>query len=203
MAKMKKFSKENLLEVRNLKKYFPVREGILLRAKAQNKAVDDVSFTIAPGETLGLVGESGCGKSTLGKCVVRLYDATEGEIGFEGRDIAQLKPSKLKTTRQHMQMIFQDPVESLNSRHTVGEIIEEPLKVQGVGSAESRKTRVAELLEIVGLPERSATRYPLSFLEVSANASASPARSLSIQSSSCATSPCRLSTCPSKAKSSI
>lgn len=154
---------EALVDVRNLKKYFPVREGILLRAQAQNKAVDDVSFTIMPGETLGLVGESGCGKSTLGKCVVRLYDATEGEIYFEGRDIAKLKPRGLKGVRQHIQMIFQDPVESLNSRHTVGEIIEEPLKVQKIGTPATRKARVSELLEIVGLPARSATRYPFEF----------------------------------------
>lgn len=154
---------EALVDVRNLKKYFPVREGILLRAQAQNKAVDGVSFTIMPGETLGLVGESGCGKSTLGKCVVRLYDATEGEIFFEGQDIAQLKTRGLKHVRQHIQMIFQDPVESLNSRHTVGEIIEEPLKVQKIGTPATRKARVSELLEIVGLPARSATRYPFEF----------------------------------------
>lgn len=152
-----------LVDVRNLKKYFPVREGILLRATAQNKAVDDVSFTIRAGETLGLVGESGCGKSTLGKCVVRLYDATAGEIFFEGRDIAKLKTRGLKQTRQHIQMIFQDPVESLNSRHTVGEIIEEPLKVQNVGTPEERKARVTRLLETVGLPARSASRYPFEF----------------------------------------
>lgn len=154
---------ETLVDVRGLKKYFPVREGILLRATAQNKAVDDVSFTIRAGETLGLVGESGCGKSTLGKCVVRLYDATAGEIFFEGRDIAKLKTRGLKQTRQHIQMIFQDPVESLNSRHTVGEIIEEPLKVQNVGTPEERKARVTRLLETVGLPARSATRYPFEF----------------------------------------
>lgn len=156
-------SNGTLVDVRNLKKYFPVREGILLRAQAQNKAVDDVSFTIMPGETLGLVGESGCGKSTLGKCVVRLYDPTEGEIHFEGNDIAGLKPRGLKATRRHIQMIFQDPVESLNSRHTVGEIIEEPLKIHKIGTAEERKARVTELLETVGLPARSVTRYPFEF----------------------------------------
>ena len=163
MSKKIKMDKDVLLEVRGLKKYFPVREGLLLRAKAQNKAVDDVSFTIKNGETLGLVGESGCGKSTLGKCVVRLYDTTEGQIGFEGKEIAHLRASKLKETRRHIQMIFQDPVESLNSRHTVGEIIEEPLKVQKIGTDASRKKRVAELLEIVGLPARSASRYPFEF----------------------------------------
>ncbi len=152
-----------LVKVENLKMYFPVREGLLLRAKAQNKAVDDVSFEIKPGETLGLVGESGCGKSTLGKCVVRLYDATEGKIHFEGQDITHLKHGKLKEIRQHIQMIFQDPAESLNSRHTVGEIIEEPLKVQNIGTPEERQVRVSELLEIVGLPARSASRYPFEF----------------------------------------
>jgi oligopeptide/dipeptide ABC transporter ATP-binding protein len=163
MSEDNKSPESPLVDVRNLKKYFPVREGILLRAKAQNKAVDDVSFTIMPGETLGLVGESGCGKSTLGKCIVRLYDTTDGEILFEGKDIARLGARGLKKTRRHIQMIFQDPVESLNSRHTVGEIIEEPLKVQKVGTPETRKARVAELLEIVGLPSRSASRYPFEF----------------------------------------
>lgn len=152
-----------LLEVKNLTKHFPVRGGVLLRAKASNKAVDGVSFTISPGETLGLVGESGCGKSTLGKSIVRLYDPTDGEIWFEGKDIAGMSTRQLKPQRQDIQMIFQDPMESLNSRHTVGEIIEEPLKVQKLGNAENRRKRVGELLEIVGLPARSATRYPFEF----------------------------------------
>ncbi len=152
-----------LLEVKNLTKHFPVRGGVLLRAKASNRAVDGVSLTINPGETLGLVGESGCGKSTLGKCIVRLYDPTDGEIWFEGKDIARMNTRQLKPQRQDMQMIFQDPMESLNSRHTVGEIVEEPLRVQKLGNAEARRKRVGELLEIVGLPARSATRYPFEF----------------------------------------
>lgn len=163
MSKKVKMADDVLLDVRGLKKYFPVREGLLLRARAFNKAVDDVSFTVKNGETLGLVGESGCGKSTLGKCVVRLYDITEGAIGFEGKDISHLKFGKLKETRRDIQMIFQDPAESLNSRHTVGEILEEPLKVQRIGDDKSRKKRVDELLEIVGLPSRSASRYPFEF----------------------------------------
>lgn len=163
MSKKKHDMHGTLLEVKNLTKHFPVRGGVLLRAKASNKAVDGVSLTINPGETLGLVGESGCGKSTLGKCIVRLYDPTDGEIWFEGKDIARMNTRQLKPQRQDMQMIFQDPMESLNSRHTVGEIVEEPLKVQKLGNAESRRKRVGELLEIVGLPARSATRYPFEF----------------------------------------
>ncbi|MEX2489896.1 MAG: oligopeptide/dipeptide ABC transporter ATP-binding protein [Pseudomonadales bacterium] len=152
-----------LLQVRNLKMHFPVKEGVLLRANTFNKAVDGVSFDIMPGETLGLVGESGCGKSTLGRCITRLYEPTGGSIHFQGADITHIKGKALRPWRQHIQMIFQDPMESLNSRHTVGDIIEEPLIVQKVGDAAWRKTRVKELLDIVGLPARSATRFPFEF----------------------------------------
>jgi oligopeptide/dipeptide ABC transporter ATP-binding protein len=152
-----------LLEVRNLKMHFPVKEGILLRTGAYNKAVDDVSLTIQPGETLGLVGESGCGKSTLGRCIIRLYKPTAGEILFEGQDITRLGARHLLPVRQHIQMIFQDPMESLNSRHTVGDILEEPLIVQKKGSPSWRSARVKELLNIVGLPSRSVSRYPFEF----------------------------------------
>jgi oligopeptide/dipeptide ABC transporter ATP-binding protein len=152
-----------LLEVRDLKMHFPVREGILLRASRFNRAVDGVTVNIAPGETLGLVGESGCGKSTLGRCIARLYRPTAGEIRFEGRDIAQLPNRELLPIRQNIQMIFQDPMESLNARHTVGDIIEEPLIIHGKGDSPARKARVRELLDIVGLPARSVTRYPFEF----------------------------------------
>jgi oligopeptide/dipeptide ABC transporter ATP-binding protein len=153
----------NLLEVRDLKMHFPVREGIFMRASKFNKAVDGVSFSIAPGETLGLVGESGCGKSTLGRCITRLYKPSAGQILFQDKDISTLSPRALKPVRREIQMIFQDPMESLNSRHTVGEILEEPLVVQGIGDSASRRKRVAELLDLVGLPARSVTRYPFEF----------------------------------------
>ncbi len=156
-------SEQPILRVRDLRMHFPVREGILLRAAKFNKAVDGVSFDIMPGETLGLVGESGCGKSTLGRCISRLYKPTAGNIEFEGTDIARLDGKALKPYRRDIQMIFQDPMESLNSRHTVGDILEEPFIVQNIGDKAWRKKRVAELLEIVGLPARSATRYPFEF----------------------------------------
>jgi oligopeptide/dipeptide ABC transporter ATP-binding protein len=154
---------ESLLKVRDLKMHFPVKEGILLRASKFNKAVDGVSLDIAPGETLGLVGESGCGKSTLGRSIARLYNPTAGSIEFCGQDITHLGSNALKPHRQHIQMIFQDPMESLNSRHTVGDIIQEPLIVQKIGDRASRAKRVLELLNIVGLPARSVTRYPFEF----------------------------------------
>jgi len=152
-----------LLSVRDLKMHFPVKEGVLLRAQKFNRAVDGVSFDIQPGETLGLVGESGCGKSTLGRCISRLYVPTSGSIEFEGQDITNLKGKALMPFRQDIQMIFQDPMESLNSRHTVGDILAEPFVVQKIGDKQSRSKRVAELLDIVGLPARSASRYPFEF----------------------------------------
>ncbi|EED36332.1 oligopeptide transport ATP-binding protein AppF [Luminiphilus syltensis NOR5-1B] len=152
-----------LLEVNDLKMHFPVREGIFNRSRYFNRAVDGVSLHINPGETLGLVGESGCGKSTLGRCIVRLYQPTGGSISFDGSDITHLRPGALRPLRQNIQMIFQDPMESLNSRHTVGEILEEPLLVQGLGKGPERAARVRELLNIVGLPARSVSRYPFEF----------------------------------------
>lgn len=152
-----------ILRVKDLKMHFPVKEGILLRTHTYNKAVDGVSFDLMPGETLGLVGESGCGKSTLGRCITRLYKPTAGSIEFEGDDITHLGGRDLLRYRQDIQMIFQDPMESLNSRHTVGDILEEPFIVQNIGDRIWRKKRVAELLEIVGLPARSVTRFPFEF----------------------------------------
>jgi len=152
-----------ILEVRDLKMHFPVKEGVFMRTGKYNKAVDGVSFSISPGETLGLVGESGCGKSTLGRCIARLYQPTSGEILFRGQDISRLSRKQLMPFRRDIQMIFQDPMESLNSRHTVGDIIEEPLLVQGVGNRAERQRRVLELLDLVGLPARSASRYPFEF----------------------------------------
>ena len=152
-----------ILEVNNLKMHFPVKEGIFMRTGKFNKAVDGVNLQIMPGETLGLVGESGCGKSTLGRCITRLYNPTDGQILFEGHDITHIKGRELQPYRQDIQMIFQDPMESLNARHTVGDILQEPFIIHKIGDRASRKKKVAELLEIVGLPARSATRYPFEF----------------------------------------
>ncbi|MCL4106667.1 UNVERIFIED_CONTAM: hypothetical protein GTU68_009801 [Idotea baltica] len=152
-----------LLEVNDLQMHFPVKEGVFLRTNRFNRAVDGVSFSIGPGETLGLVGESGCGKSTLGRCVSRLYKPSGGTILFEGQDITHMRGSKLLPVRQHIQMIFQDPMESLNARHTVGEILEEPFIIHKLGDKAFRRQRVRELLDTVGLPARSASRYPFEF----------------------------------------
>lgn len=152
-----------LLKVRDLKMHFPVKEGIFMRTGKYNKAVDGVNFDIMPGETLGLVGESGCGKSTLGRCIARLYQPTAGSIEFNNTDIAKLGRKDMMPFRRDIQMIFQDPMESLNSRHTVGQILEEPFIVQKMGDRAFRQKRVAELLDLVGLPARSVTRYPFEF----------------------------------------
>lgn len=134
-----------------------------MRAKAQLKAVDDVTLSILPGETLGLVGESGCGKSTLGKCVCRLHDATEGSIHFDGNDLTRLHGKALKPYRRNIQMIFQDPAESLNSRHSIGNILEEPLLIHGIKQGRERRERVAKILDTVGLPKSSVDRFPFEF----------------------------------------
>jgi oligopeptide transport system ATP-binding protein len=152
-----------ILAVRDLKVHFPISGGLFHRQIGAVRAVDGVSFDIAPGETLGLVGESGCGKSTLGKAIVRLNDAKEGSIHFDGRDITRMGRGELRPLRREIQMIFQDPVESLNARHSVREIIEEPLVIHGLDSTASRRKRVDELLERVGLPASSADRYPFEF----------------------------------------
>lgn len=154
---------ENLLEVRGLKVHFPIKGGVLLRAKEANKAVDGVDLSIAPGETLGLVGESGCGKSTLGKAVVRLLSPTDGRIVFDGTDVTRLSRRAMKPIRRDVQMIFQDPAESLNSRHTVGSLIAEAFEIHRIGDAQWRRRRTGEMLEQVGLPAAAADRYPFEF----------------------------------------
>ncbi|MBW3110517.1 MULTISPECIES: ABC transporter ATP-binding protein [Bacillaceae] len=154
---------EPLLKVENLKKHFPITGGILGRPVSSVKAVDGVSFTVNKGETLGIVGESGCGKSTTGRMLMRLIDPSEGKVTFEDRELTSLSNSEMRKVRREMQMVFQDPFASLNPRHTVEKILEEPLKVHGMGSAKERKERVHELLNIVGLSSYHAKRYPHQF----------------------------------------
>ena len=153
----------SLLAVENLKIHFPVRGGVLRRAVATCKAVDGVSLTLEAGETLGLVGESGCGKTTLGKAIVRLLKPSAGSIRFDGQDISHASQHALRPQRRHLQMIFQDPAESLNPRHTVRDILEEPFLVQHLGSRDERRAWVAELLEKVGLKTEHADRFPFEF----------------------------------------
>jgi len=153
----------NLLTVSNLRMHFPVRGGVIPRQVGAVKAVDGVSLHIGPGETLGLVGESGCGKSTLGKAVVRLLKPTSGSIGFNGTDITRMSQRALRPLRRDFQMIFQDPVESLDPRMSVRSIIEEPLLIHRIGSRSDRVRMVNELLDRVGLPSSAAERYPFEF----------------------------------------
>jgi len=154
-----------ILDVKNLKMYFPVTSGLLIqRHVADVKAVDDVSFTVRRGETLGLVGESGCGKTTTGRCILRLYNPTAGQILFKGQDLANVKGRKLREMRRELQVIFQDPYSSLNPRMSAGNIIGEPLVVHKMvhGKAEF-KERVADLLRTVGLNPYMADRFPHEF----------------------------------------
>ncbi len=153
----------DLLIVRNLKKYFPIRRGVFQRKVGDVKAVDGVSFTIKKGETLGLVGESGCGKSTTGKTILQLDRPTSGEVIFGDRDLAKLKGEDLRHFRREMQIIFQDPYASLNPRMTVGEIIGEPLEVHGTAKGKDKEDRVKALLKEVGLNPSFTTRFPHEF----------------------------------------
>jgi peptide/nickel transport system ATP-binding protein len=152
-----------LVEIKGLKKYFPIRKGVLQREFARVHAVDDVTLTVRKGETIGLVGESGCGKSTLGRCVVRLLEPTAGDIVFDGRSIGKLRPRALRPLRREMQMVFQDPYASLNPRKRVGTIISDPMKIHGIGDRRERKKRVEELLEVVGLSPEHYNRFPHEF----------------------------------------
>lgn len=156
--------KENhLIEVRNLKKYFPIKGGFFNRTVANLKAVDDISFYIREGETLGIVGESGCGKSTTGRAILRLHEATAGEVYFQGQDIYKLTAEELRMKRRDMQLIFQDPYSSLNPRMTVGDIIGEPIEIHNKISREEKLDRVKELLQLVGLSPYHVRRYPHEF----------------------------------------
>jgi peptide/nickel transport system ATP-binding protein len=152
-----------VLEVRDLKKYFPIRKGLLQRAGGMVFAVDGVSFTIAKGETLGLVGESGCGKSTVGRTVLRLIEPTAGSIWIAGSDITTLSKSELRSYRRQMQIIFQDPFSSLDPRMSAGDIVAEPLRVHGVGSGAEVRAKVATLFERVGLRRAQMDNYPHQF----------------------------------------
>src|SRR5206468_122739 len=153
-----------LLAAEHVKKYFPVRRGaVVQREVGRVHAVDDVSFEIRRGETLGLVGESGCGKSTLGRCVVRLHDLTDGRIVFEGRDISRLTRRELRPLRRELQIVFQDPYASLNPRKRVGQIVGAPLAIHGIGDRRERKRQVQELLEKVGLSPEHYNRFPHEF----------------------------------------
>ncbi|PWU02185.1 MAG: dipeptide/oligopeptide/nickel ABC transporter ATP-binding protein [Bacteroidetes bacterium] len=154
---------EQLLEVSGLKKYFPITGGVFDRKKGEVKAVDDVSFYVKKGETLGIVGESGCGKSTTGRLLMRLIEASEGKIVFEDKDITSMSKSELRKIRRDIQMVFQDPYASLNPRHSVEKILEEPLIVHGIGTKEERKKKVREMLKVVGLSSYHAKRYPHQF----------------------------------------
>lgn len=153
-----------ILEVKNLKTYFPATKNFFGKTTSWVHAVDDVSFCVYPGETLGLVGESGCGKTTLGRTLLRLTEATEGEVLFEGKDILKMTPQELKALRKDVQIIFQDPYSSLNPRMTIGNAIMEPMRVHGLYSNdEERKAKVIELLETVSLEARHFNRYPHEF----------------------------------------
>lgn len=158
---------QKLLEVKGLKKYFPIRSGFFKKTKGFIKAVDDVSFNIDAGETLGLVGESGCGKTTTGRLVLRLLDRTAGEIDFhhngQSVDLTTLQGEQLRDFRQHIQLIFQDPYASLNPRMTVRDIVAEPMKSHGIGSRSEMEERVRWLMEAVGLNVKFLNRYPHAF----------------------------------------
>jgi peptide/nickel transport system ATP-binding protein len=152
-----------LLDVVNLTKHFSIKTGGLFSSQRLLQAVDDVSFHINAGETLGLVGESGCGKSTVGKTLLNLYKPTSGDVLFQGRSIYQMQKPEQKALRRRVQMIFQDPMESLNPRHTVAEIIEEPLLIHAIGTRAERQVKIKQLLDRVGLPIQAMDRYPHEF----------------------------------------
>jgi oligopeptide/dipeptide ABC transporter ATP-binding protein len=152
-----------VLEVQNLKKHFPIQRGILRRIAGHVRAVDGVSFAIAPGETLGLVGESGCGKSTVGRTILRLIDPTEGRIRVAGKDITDLPRTALRPYRRRMQIIFQDPFSSLDPRMLAGDIVGEPLRVHAAAGRRRRREQVAEIFRRVGLAEGQMDNYPHQF----------------------------------------
>jgi ABC-type oligopeptide transport system ATPase subunit len=151
-----------ILRIEGLKQYYLTGKGVFKKGYVI-KAVDGVSFSLEQGQTLGLVGESGCGKSTLGRTILKLYEPTEGKIFFEGKEITPLNSKQMRPLRREMQIVFQDPLESLNQRHTVGGILEEPYKIHGIGTPTERKQWVLELLDKIGLPHTAVNRYPHEF----------------------------------------
>lgn len=154
---------EAILRVENLKKYFPIYGGVLRKTVGYVKAVDDVSFEVRKGETLSLVGESGCGKSTTGRSIIRLLEPTGGNIYFEDKDLTKLNSEDMRRARRDLQIVFQDPFASLNPRHTIQKILEEPLLVHNYGNKNIRRDKVYNLLETVGLHKKQAKRYPHQF----------------------------------------
>ncbi|OAA90224.1 ABC transporter ATP-binding protein [Clostridium ljungdahlii] len=152
-----------LIEIKNLKKYFPAKKSFFGKTISNVKAVDDVSFVVNKGETLGLVGESGCGKTTTGRTIIKLYEPTSGNIIYNGVDISKLSPSKMMPYRRKMQMIFQDPYASLDSRMTVGDIIGEPIDIHNLMKGKERQDRIQYLLNKVGLNKDHVNRYPHEF----------------------------------------
>lgn len=154
---------ENILEVKSLKKHFPIRGGVLGRAVGYVYAVDGVDFSVKTGETVGLVGESGCGKTTVGRCILRLTEPTDGDIVFEGKNIIDLKPNEMIKVRAKMQIVFQDPYASLNPRWTIKDIVGESLLLNKIAKGETLRRRVLDLLTLVGLSEDHMNRFPHEF----------------------------------------
>ncbi|MGG4494734.1 ABC transporter ATP-binding protein [Brevibacillus reuszeri] len=161
---MEKSESKPLLEVKGLKKYFPIRSGLLKKVTNHVKAVDDISFSVDKGETLGIVGESGCGKSTTGRAILRLIEPSGGDVIFQGENLAKLSSYEMRMKRKDLQIIFQDPFASLNPRMTVGDIIEEPMIIYNLyPTPKERKEKVAELMQVVGLKPENAERFPHEF----------------------------------------
>lgn len=165
-----------LLEVRNLKKHYPIRKGFFSKQVGAVKAVDGITLSVEQGETLAVVGESGCGKSTTGRAILRLIEPTEGEIMFGGTDVRSLNTEQLRRFRTDMQMVFQDPYASLDPRWTVQRILEEPLRTHGSAPAGELKSRVEQLMEVVGLSPHQAHRFPHEFSGASGSGSGLPVR---------------------------
>ena len=196
-------SDDEILRVEHLKKYFPIAKNLLGKTIVSLKAVDDVSFSVKKGTTIGVVGESGCGKTTLGRTILRLHDSDGGTIRFEGEDITKLKKKQMRKYRTDIQLIFQDPYSSLPPRMTVGSIIAEPVRVHKIVPKNEVYEYVIDIMKKCGLQPQYYDRYPTNFRADSGRESALPAPLRSSPSSSSATNPCPRSTCPFRRRSSI